>query len=181
VFSEDAENIVVHFDKVNRYMEWYDLTKQKYRIPKKIFAITREDEYPVLYDTFISLLDEAEKNIVKGNKIIIMVEQTETAYLMDENGKKTGYTKPSNFKEIEGVAFKKFNYNYIFEIPRDSEYTFTIKKQRYNKELKKYKDVNLFAIIPDGNSIHSELFWNIGLEKDTEMTFTVGKDYFKAD
>jgi hypothetical protein len=78
VFSEDAENIVVHLDKVNRYMEWYDITRQKYRIPKKIFAITREDEYPTLYDTFISLLDEAEKNIVKENKIIIMVEQTET-------------------------------------------------------------------------------------------------------
>jgi len=181
VFSEDAENIVVHLDKVNRYMEWYDITRQKYRIPKKIFAITREDEYPTLYDTFISLLDEAEKNIVKENKIIIMVEQTETAFLIDGEGRKTGYSTSRRFKELEGVRFRKFNYNYIFEIPRDNEYTLTIKKRRYNKELKKYKDVNLFAIIPDGNSIHSELFWNIELEKDSEMNFSVGRDFFRAE
>ncbi len=133
-----------------------------------------------MYDTFISLLDEAERNIVKEDNILIMVEQTRTAYLIDEEGKRTGYSMSRHFKELEGVTYKKFNYNHIFEIPRDNEYTLTIKNRRYNKELKKYRDVNLFAIIPDGNSIHSELFWNIELEKDSELNFIVGKDFIRV-
>lgn len=181
VFSEDAENIVIYFDRDKPYMEWYDITKKKYRSPKKIFAIPREDEYPILYDKFFSLLDEAERNIVRENKIIIMVEQTETAFIMDKEGRRKGYSKPRRFNELDGVTFRKVDYNYVFEIPRDNEYTLTIKKRRYNSKLAKHKDVNLFAIIPDGNTVHSEIFWNIAMDEHSIMNFAIGKDFLRAD
>ena len=181
VFSEDAENIVIYFDRDKPYIEWYDPTKKKYRLPKKIFAIPREDEYPILYNEFFSLLDEAERNIVKKNKIILIVEQTETAFIIDKEGKRKGYSKPRRFNDLDEVTFKKIDYNYVFEIPRDNEYTLTIKKKRYNSKLAEYKDVNLFAIIPDGNTVHAEIFWDIAMEEYSVMKFAIGKDFFRAE
>ncbi|MCK4804995.1 MAG: hypothetical protein KAT88_10565, partial [Spirochaetes bacterium] len=181
VFSEDAENIVIYFDRDKPYMEWYDPTKKKYRLPKKIFAIPREDKYPILYNEFFSLLDEAERNIVKKNKIIIIVEQTETAFIIDKEGKRKGYSKPRRFNDLDEVTFTKNDYNYVFEIPRDNEYTLTIKKKRYNSKLAEYKDVNLFAIIPDGNTVHAKIFWDIAMEEYSVMKFAIGKDFFRAE
>jgi len=176
VYSEDAENIVIQFGNEKPEMTWYDLTKKKYRYPEKIFAIVREDTYIFSPDEIFSLLEETEREILRENRIVVIVEKTETAYIVDEEGKRKGYSKPRRFNELEGVAFDKIDYNYIFRIPEDKVYHLRLKKRRYNGEKECYKKVNLFAIIPDNHSVKTEVFTDIQVDNRKEIAFRIGSE-----
>ncbi len=179
VFSEDAENIVVQFMNENAKVSWYDLTKKKYRYPRMIFAIVREENYHLDPVDFFNLIENTENRICENDKIIIMIEMTETAYIVDDKGKKKGYSKPKYFREVEDISFKKVDYNYIFEIPKGREYTLILKKGRYNKEQKKQKDVNVYGIIPLGPDIQSVVYNRIPVDDNLETVFTINEEGIK--
>ena len=178
-FSEDAESIVVQFVDASRIIKWYDHTKKKYYYLKKLFAIEREEEYDPAPEDLFSLLRKTADSIINDGKIIVMVEKTEEAYIVDENGKKIGYKKPKQFKELNKISFKKIDYNYVFEIPWDKEnnlnkqYTLVVKKKRYNEKRKMYEKVNVFGIIPDKSGIHTEVFENLPVDENQDRAFII--------
>jgi hypothetical protein len=147
-FSEDAENLVFASSDEGVKVTWYDLTKKEVRYPEMIFAIEREDRYSLEREGFLALLARTEERIRKKGKIILMVEETEVAYVIDGDGKKRGYKKPRYFKDTEEIDFRKIDYNYVFELPADGEYRLLLKNPRYNEERGRYKDVNLYGIFP---------------------------------
>jgi hypothetical protein len=172
-FSEDAENLVVQFTGNSKIIKWYDLTKKKYRYPKMVFSVEREDNYDLAPDDFLRLIGDAEDEMIQNDRMIIMVEKTEQAFLVDSDGNETGYKKPKTFKKLDEVIFRKIDYNYIFEIPKGSDYTLVLKKRRYNKEKKMHKDANLFLIIPDQGKIKTLSFYNLTIYDDKETRFHI--------
>jgi hypothetical protein len=147
-FSEDAENIVVDLSGSRPEMTWFDLTKKRRRYPKKIFAIPREDGYELGRHQMEELLDSIWTRILDEGKSVLLVEKTEVAYLVDGEGRRKGYMKPRTLRELSDVDFKKIDYNFIFELPKDGVYELRLKKRRYNDELERYKPVNLFFLTP---------------------------------
>jgi len=174
VFSEDAENIVVTFTPKGHSIKWHDLTKNRYRYPTRIFDIEPQDKYFLSSGQFFDLLDKYETKISNDKKTILMVEKTETAYIMDADGKKTGFSKPKYFNEIKDISFKKIDYNYIFEVPEKITGTLVLKKRRYNSLKEHYKEVNLFVIFP-ANSVSSATYMNIPVSDKKETRFHISK------
>ena len=105
-----------------------------------------------------------------------MVEKTETAYMTDGEGNKRGYSKPKYYREIDEVTFKKIDYNFIFEYSASEEYRLVLKKRRYNKERDEYKKVNLFAIVPRGDSLQTMVMKDVPVQDETELVFLVSRD-----
>jgi hypothetical protein len=175
VFSEDAENIVIEFRGNTHSMSWYDLTKKRFRYPKRIFAVRREDGYRLSIDDFKKLMEEARRKILEADRSVIMVEKTETAYMENVEGKKQGYGKPRYYRELNEISFKKIDYNYIFQFPTAKDYQLVLKSRRYNEELEEYKEVNLFSIVPAGDSLLTEIFWDLPLDDEHEMVFDVDR------
>jgi hypothetical protein len=176
VFSEDAENIVIEIRGEEPSMSWYDLTKKKYRYPKRVFAVRREENYRLSVDEFRRLMEEAREEIIEKDLAMIIVEKTETAYLENAEGKKQGYSKPRYYRELEEVSFRKIDYNYIFTFPADGEYRLFLKKRRYNKRLEEYKEANLFSIVPAGGTLTTAMRWNVPVEDEEEMVFDVSRE-----
>jgi hypothetical protein len=180
VFSEDAENIVIDFRGSTHSMTWYDLTKKKFRYPKRIFAVRREEGYQLSIDDFKKLMEETRRKIIETDRSVIMVEKTETAYLENGEGKKQGYSKPRYYRELDEISFKKIDYNYIFQFPAALDYRLFLKTRRYNEELEEYKGVNLFSIVPAGDSLLAEIFWDLPLDDEHEMVFDVGRQGIRS-
>jgi hypothetical protein len=175
-FSEDAENIVIQFTGGSNIIKWYDLSKKKYRYPKMVFSIERKLNYDFSREDFLNLVGASAEEIIKDDRMIIMVEKTEHAYLVDSEGNETGYKKPRTFKKLDEVVFRKIDYNYIFEFPKGNDYTLILKKRRYNKEKKMHKSTNLFFIIPEQGKIKTLVFNNLKIYDDTETHFQIKKD-----
>jgi hypothetical protein len=173
VFSDDAENIVVQFSRSSHKITWYDLTKRRHRYPDKIFALSYDENYRLKPHDFISLMEKTERDILDNDRFILIVEQTEHAYMVDDEGKKQGYSKPKRLKEFEEVSFRKVDYNYIFKIPKEGTYSLVLKKKRFNKERKVYKEVNLFGLIPRDGKLESFVMRDVDLQGETEKVFTV--------
>ena len=181
-FSEDAESIVVQFIDKSRLIKWHDYTKKKHLYLKMLYAIEREEVYnPVPQDLF-SLIQSTADNIINDNKIIVMVEKTEEAYIVDESGKKIGYKKLKQYKELDRISFKKIDYNYVFEIPLDKgndlneQYSLVVKKKRYNEKRKMYEKVNVFGIIPYESGIHTEVYKNLPVDENKDRSFVINMD-----
>jgi len=175
IFSEDAENIVIKFESGRPNLSWYDVTKKRYRYPRKIFAIEPQTRYTFTRDNFFTLLRNTENGIVDDGRAVIIVEKTASAYMVDAEGKKRGYSKPQFFNDITEVGFKKIDYNYIFEVPDNGEYTLHLKKRRYNGEKKSYKKVHIFAIYPNGEDVITEVLNDVKVEDNAETVFVVEK------
>jgi hypothetical protein len=175
-YSEDAENIVIELHGNKPFLSWYDLTKKRYRYPKSIFAVQREDSYRFTHSDLDAILNGAAQEFIKGDRAIIMIEKTETAYLIDEDGKKRGYSKPRYYKEIDDVTFKKIDYNYIFQYPAGSEFRLVLKKRRYNKQREEYKKVNLFSIVPTGDGLRTVIMRDVPVQDETELVFVVKRE-----
>lgn len=173
-FSEDAENIVVKLQDETADVRWFDLTKKKYRYPESLFAIAREQEYMLDPSAFFSMIEEKQERIKEENIILLMVEMTEVAYVVDEEGNKRGYKKPRYYNEMKEIDFKKVDYNFIFEIPSGEQYTLVIKKARYNKEKKQKKDVNVFGIFPTEDGVESVVYSGVRVFDDKETNFSIG-------
>jgi hypothetical protein len=148
VFSEDAENLVVSRKEGTLSVSWFDLTKQEERNPEKLFAIPRKDRYHLDAQEFHSFMKRTGERVLKEQNIILMIEEVEVAYVIDGQSRKKGYKRPRYFNETEEISFKKIDYNYVFEMPVQGQYRLLLKNPRYNEELGRYKDVNLYGIIP---------------------------------
>lgn len=166
VYSEDAENIVIDLSQSGYKVSWFDLTKRKHRYPKKIFAVSCDETPSIRAQDFLSLLERTRQEIIEKDRIIIMVEQTEQAYVVDEEGKKAGYSKPKRLNELDEIDFKKIDYNYVFGIPKGDVYTLHLKTKRYNKEKKSYKHVNIFGIVPVQDRIEAFVMHDIDLSAE---------------
>ena len=175
-YSEDAENIVIELHQNKPRLSWYDLTKKRYRYPKGIFAVRREEQYELPFENLENLLNSAAREIIESDRAVIMVEKTETAYMTDGEGNKRGYSKPKHYREIDEVTFKKIDYNFIFEYPAGEEYRLVLKKRRYNKERDEYKKVNLFAIVPRGDSLQTMVMKDVPVQDEIELVFLVSRD-----
>jgi hypothetical protein len=180
-FSEDAENIVIELGSDEPKLRWYDLTKKKFRYPRFIFAIQRADRYDLSLADLRALLEQTKSGIVQKDRTIIMVEKTEVAYIVDSEGKRRGYSKPRYFKELDDVSFKKIDYNYVFDVPSREEYRLVLRKRRYNKELKQYKEVNLFGIISDHQNVRTEVFRNIEIDDTEERVYLINRDGIRPE
>jgi hypothetical protein len=175
VFSEDAENIVIELRGDTPYLSWYDLTKKRYRYPKRIFAVQRTENYDLLLNDFLWLLEKTRQRIVESDIRIIIVEKTEVAMIQDAAGLKQGYSKPRYFREIDGASFKKIDYNYIFELPADQEFRLVLKKRRFNKQLDQYKQVNLFSVVADADGVHAGILHDLPVDDDQELEMVVNR------
>ena len=51
-----------------------------------IFSIKRKLSYDLSREDFLNLVGASEDEIIKDNRMIIMVEKTEQAYLVDGSG-----------------------------------------------------------------------------------------------
>ncbi len=173
IFSDDAENIKIRFSNGGVRISWYDIAKKKYRYPQMIFAIERKKKYDIVPDDFFRLIRDTEKRIQEKNNIIIMVEKTETAYMIDEEGKMRGYKKPRYINETDEISFKKVDYNYIFEVPKGKEYTLVLVKPRFNKELNRKKEVNVFGVFPTGSDLKSSVFSGVKVDNRVETKFVI--------
>jgi hypothetical protein len=141
-----------------------------------LFAIERKYQYLLRAEDFFSLIDATEKNLIADGRIILMIEETEVAYIIDEEGKRRGYKKPRYFNETDGISFKKIDYNYIFELPKGREYKLILYKARYNKEFETYKDVNLYGIIPAESDVLSFVYSKIQVDDKSETVFFVNDE-----
>ena len=173
-FSEDAENIVVKFNEESADVRWFDLTKKKYRYPESLYAIVREQQYMLDPASFFSMIEEKMERIRKEKIILLMVEKTEVAYVMDGEGKRRGYKKPRYYSELKDIKFKKVDYNFIFEIPTGNQYTLILKKPRFNKEKNQKKEVNVFGIFPTEDGVRSVVYNGVMVQDDSETKFTIG-------
>jgi hypothetical protein len=149
VYSEDAENVVVDLEDEYQPITWFDLTKKRYRHIGRFFALGVRDSYELDREVFTALLAGAKKRIMANGRIILMVENTEEAYVVDGAGGKSGFVKKEIVRESETVFFKKIDYNYVFEVPAEEPVTLVLNKRIFNKEKGAYKDVNLYGIVPD--------------------------------
>ncbi len=175
-FSDDAENLVINFKEQSHTIQWYDITKKKYRYPEMIFSIEREENYSLDRGDFVDLIRNTGDTILRNGRIIIMVEKTEEAYVVDADGKRKGYKKPRRLNEIDEVLFKKIDYNYVFEIPKEGEYTLILKRRRYNKNKKMYEKVNLFGILPAQSGIETVVYKGLAIDEKEEKVFQINKD-----
>ncbi len=176
IFSEDAENIVVRFKSGRPDLSWYDVTKNRYRYPRKIFAIEPRTSYTFTKEDFLALLRNAENRIIGDGRALIIVEKTASAYIVDGAGKKRGYSKPQFFTDIREVDFKKIDYNYIFEVPNNGAYTLRLKQRRYNGEKKSYKKVNIFAVFPNGEDVKTSILKDVKIDDNEERAFLIAKE-----
>lgn len=172
-FSEDAENIVVQINGNRHTIVWYDLTKRTHRYPEKIFGIEMDEEYNLEYQDFFHLLQRLENEIKEKDNIVVIVEEAEEALLINDEGKKKGYSKPKYISEFN-VSFKKIDYNYLFEIPRKGVYRLVLNRMRYNEKRQEYKELNLFFIIPEENGIHAEIFKSVLPNEDSGKIVEIG-------
>lgn len=175
-FSENAQNIVINLVKNNHAIIWYDLTTRRYRYPDKIVAVDVEEKYSFRQEDFISLLEQIKDELLQKDKILIMVEKTENAYVADKEGRRKGYEKPIILNELDDVSFRRVDYNYIFEIPKSREYSLILKKRRYNKEQRRYKEVNIYGIIPQNGIIKTFMINNVPMEEGAEKVFIINND-----
>jgi hypothetical protein len=173
IFSDDAENIKIRFNNGDVHISWYDIAKKKYRYPTMLFAIEPKEKYHIVPEDFFRLVTDTEKRLREKNKIIIMVEKTEIAYMIDEEGKMRGYKKPRYINETDKITFKKVDYNYIFEVPKGKEYTLVLVKPRFNKELNRKKEVNVFGVFPTDSDIMSAVFYGVRVDNRVETKFVV--------
>jgi hypothetical protein len=176
VYSEDAENIVVQFSRTSHRITWYDLTKRKHRYPEEIFALSYDEGYKLNPRDFFSLMKKTERDMLKNDRIILIAEQTENAYIENDDGEKTGYSNSKRLNEIEEISCKKVDYNYIFEIPKKGTYNLVLKKKRFNKERKDYYKANLFYLLPRDGMLDSIAIRDVDLQGETEKTFYVDGD-----
>ncbi len=176
VFSEDAENLVIQFNEEGAHMSWYDLTKKEYRYPLAIFAIHRERSYSFELSDFHAFLRESERRIIEEGRIILIVEKTEAAYVVDGEGRRRGYLNNRYLSEMAGIPFKKIDYNYIFRLPVDEEYRLVLKGRIYNEEMQQYRKVNLFTVLPGEHSVQTVMYRDIAVRDDEETVFTVLRD-----
>jgi hypothetical protein len=175
-FSEDAENIVIDLKPNKPRLKWYDLTKKRNRYPKSLFAVKREQHYELSRDDLDALLQGAAAEIIHSDRSVLIVEKTETAYMVDEEDKKQGYSKPKYFRESDDVTFKKIDYNFIFEFSAEHEYRLVLKKRRFNKEKDEYKKVNLFALIPRDGVIHSAVMRDLPVQDEHDLVYVVNRN-----
>jgi len=175
LFSEDAENIVIRFSADRPNLSWYDVTKKRYRYPRKIFAVEPQARYKFSKEEFVDLLRNTENSIVNDGRAVIIVEKTASAYIVDSAGKKRGYSKPQFFSDIKEVEFKKIDYNFIFDVPATGEYTLHLEKRRYNSEKKSYKKVNIFAIFPNGEDVITQVLNDVKVDDTEETVFEIEK------
>ena len=68
------------------------------------------------------------------------------------------------------------NYNFIFEYSAGEEYRLVLKKRRYNKERDEYKKVNLFALVPRGDSLQTMVMKDVPVQDETDLVFLVSRD-----
>ena len=172
IYSEDAENIVITIKGNSHRILWHDLTSDIYRYPDIIFGIEPREKYQLSKDEFLSLIKRYENYIVNNNINILMIEKTETAYVVNQEGEKVGFDKPDFFFEMPDVKFKKIDYNYLFEIPADKKFTLVLKKRRYNSIKSTYKKVNIFIISP-GGSIFTGEYHNVKIYDNKESHFKI--------
>jgi len=180
-FSEDAENIVIEFHGETQSLRWYDLTKKKFRYPKSVFAVRREERYDLALDDFRALMERTKRGIIEAERSVIIVEKTETAFLENGEGKRQGYSKPRYYRELDEVSFKKIDYNYIFQFPASQEYRLFLKKRRYNEQLEEYKMVNLFGLIPTDEGITSVMLRDVPVEDEQDLVFLVDRDGIRPE
>jgi len=174
VFSEDAENIVIKPEEGKGYkVSWFDLTKEKYRYPEKIFAVPFKNRYRLEREDFFNVLKDIRMRLIDEEKSVLMIEKVEDAYLVDEEGRKGGYQKPDNLEEIKELSFNKIDNNYVFEFSVEKEYTLVLRRKLYNSELKRYKEVNLFLIIPGNDSLKTEMIRNLEMDKYIAERFKI--------
>ncbi|UCB45011.1 MAG: hypothetical protein JSV25_12440 [Spirochaetota bacterium] len=173
VYSEDAENIVIQFSRNSHRITWYDLTKRRHRYPEKIFALTYDENYRLAPDDFLYLIEKTKRDIVENDRFILIIEQVEHAYMVNDEGKKKGYSKPKRLNEFEEVSYRKIDYNYIFEIPKEGNYSLVLKKKRFNKERKVYYRVNIFGLFPRDGKLESFVMRDVDLQGEVEKVFTV--------
>ena len=103
-----------------------------------------------------------------------MIEKTETAYVVDKEGRKVGFDKPDTYYGIYDIKFKKIDYNYLFEIPAKRDVTLVLKKRRYNSIKSMYKKVNIFIISPAG-SLSTGEYYNVKIFDNKESYFKIVK------
>ena len=77
----------------------------------------------------------------------------------------------------EGVAVSDDQANtWLATIRRHNpDYRLFLKTRRYNEELEQYKEVNLFSAVPAGDSLLTEILWDLPLDDEHEMVFEVGR------
>jgi len=174
IYSEDAENIVVTMKGNTHRIIWHDLTYNRYRYPDILFGIEPRAKYILKKDEFRSLIDRYEKYIIEKNVNILMIEKTETAYVVDREGRKVGFDKPDTYYGIYDVKFKKIDYNYLFEIPAKRDVTLVLKKRRFNSIKSMYKKVNIFIISP-GCSLSTGEYYDVKIFDNKESYFKIAK------
>lgn len=179
-YSDDAENIVIDFTSSGHKIKWYDLTKKRHRYPKKIYAIPNNLRgYVLAREDFLLLLERTRRRLIENDRIVLMVEQAEQAYMADPAGKQTGYKRPKTLTQVQGIDFKKIDYNYVFEVGGEDEYLLHLAEPRYNKEKRVYKTVNLFALFPGKDGIESLFVRDIDLSH--ERTFRIDDGIYECE
>jgi hypothetical protein len=180
VYSEDAENVVIDLGNEDQPITWFDLTKQKYRHIGRFFALGVRESYELDGRIFSSLLASAKERISAEGRIIIMVENTEEAYIIDGAGKKSGFIKKEIVRESETVFFKKVDYNYVFEVPSGESVTLILNKRIFNKEKGMYKEVNLYGIIPNPAGFQPVAFSGLQVPFLSPLTVSVSMNGIAA-
>jgi hypothetical protein len=170
-YSEDAENIVVDLSSSGHNITWYDLTKKRHRYPDKIYAIPNKTGFVLDREDFLALLERTRKKLIANDRIVLMVEEAEQAYIVDGEGKQAGYKRPRTMREIQDIDFKKIDYNYVFEVGRGEEYLLHLAEPRYNKQKHTYKRVNLFCLLPGAGGLKPLLVRDIDLSQ--QCTFRI--------
>jgi hypothetical protein len=176
VYSEDAENIVIELRDEFQPITWFDPTKQRYRHIGRFFALGVRDSYELDGRVFAALLAGAKKKIVENRRIILMVENTEEAYVVDREGMISGFVEKAVVRDSETVLFKKIDYNYVFEVPADTTSTLILNKRIFNKEKSAYKDVNLYGIVPNPGGYEPVVFTGLRVPFLSPLKISVGRN-----
>jgi hypothetical protein len=176
VYSEDAENIVIDPRDEFQPVTWYDLTKQKYRHVGRFFALGVRDFYELDGKAFAALLAGAKKRIVENGRIILMVENTGEAYVVDRAGRVSGFVGKEIVRESETTLFKKIDYNYVFEVPAGETSTLVLNKRVFNKERGAYKEVNLYGIVPNPGGYEPVVFTGLRVPFLSPLAISVGRN-----
>jgi hypothetical protein len=176
VYSEDAENVVIDLRDEFQPITWFDLTKQRYRHIGRFFALGVRGSYELDGRMFAALLAGAKNKIVENRRIILMVENTEEAYVVDREGMISGFVEKAVVRDSETVLFKKIDYNYVFEVPADTTSTLILNKRIFNKEKSAYKDVNLYGIVPNPGGYEPVVFTGLRVPFLSPLKISVGRN-----
>jgi len=188
-FSEDAENIIFipPREEGKPYdISWTDLGKDKVRRPRAIFAIQIDSGYSINSRDFFNMISNEQKWLIDHDKAVIIIEKTQGAYFMErKNYKKTGYIRRKNYNELPFVSFKKIDYNYIFEVDLKKLDAFRqdgrnvvliLSRKRYNSEKRRYKDVNIFVILPSNGVLKTQIMKPFEMEPYAEVHFSFTRE-----